>query len=138
MAHHPEYTVWRGMIERCCNPANISFRYYGARGIAVCDRWRNDFAAFLADVGARPSTRHSIDRINSNGHYEPGNCRWATWTEQNRNRRNNKLVTIDGVTKPLAAWSEGAVVKPATFNKRIRSGREPAAALRTPAQHHSA
>ena len=80
-----EYIVWQAMIGRCSNPKNKAFRYYGGRGIVVCDRWRHDFTAFLADMGQRPSPKHSIDRINNDGNYEPGNCRWATQSEQVRN-----------------------------------------------------
>ena len=74
------------MKERCSNPKNISYRYYGARGVTVCIRWQN-FSAFLADMGPRPSVTHSIDRIDPNGNYEPVNCRWADLKTQRANRR---------------------------------------------------
>ncbi len=86
LKYQPEYGCWSGMLNRCRYPRNASWKYYGARGITVCERWK-DFAAFLQDVGRRPSPKHSLDRINSNGNYEPGNVRWATQSEQNRNRR---------------------------------------------------
>ncbi len=102
----PEFGVWMRMIERCERVLCISYRHYGGRGIKVCDRWRHDFAAFLADVGPRPSPSHSIDRIDVNGHYEPGNVRWATTVEQSRNKRNSRYITVDGQTKTLAEWGE--------------------------------
>jgi hypothetical protein len=82
-----EYNCWHGMIGRCTRPSDTSWRKYGARGIKVCERWRRSFVDFLADMGRKPSPQHSIDRIDPNGHYEPGNCRWATASEQRRNTR---------------------------------------------------
>lgn len=82
----PAYRSWRSMIERCERPSNISYGNYGGRGISVCDRWRHDFSAFLSDMGERPPGT-SLDRINNDKGYAPGNCRWATASEQARNRR---------------------------------------------------
>lgn len=79
---HPLYGVWQTMIKRCENGRAINYPHYGGRGIRVCERWRHDFAAFLKDVGERPTPQHSLDRINNDGHYEPGNVRWATRREQ--------------------------------------------------------
>lgn len=90
----PEYRSWKSMIARCCITSNKDYRNWGARGISICDRWRHDFLAFLADMGERPSSQHTLDRIDNNGHYEPGNCRWATKKEQIHNRKR-------GVVKPM-------------------------------------
>lgn len=93
---HPLYNSWRGMRERCYHKNHRKFRLYGARGIRVCERWRRDFWAFVADVGPRPSARHSLDRIDVNGDYCPENCRWATHAEQSRNRTDNVIVEYQG------------------------------------------
>lgn len=85
-----EYGCWKAMKARCGNPRAINFARYGGRGIRLCRRWKRSFASFLADMGPSPSAAHSIDRKNNDGHYEPGNCRWATVLQQNRNRRCSK------------------------------------------------
>src|SRR5438067_2016193 len=82
-----EYRVWRDMIQRCRNPRRKNYYLYGGRGIQVCEKWATSFRAFLIDMGFRPSDEHSIDRINNEGNYEPGNCRWATRAEQQANGR---------------------------------------------------
>lgn len=96
----PEYRIWAGMLARCLNPSTRAFPYYGARGITVCDSWREDFASFYADMGPRPSPRHSIDRIDNNGPYAPFNCRWATPDMQCRNKRK---------TIPENRWSDSEI-----------------------------
>lgn len=101
----PEYHNWRGMWERCTNPRHEKFRLYGGRGITVCERW-NDLWAFIDDMGRKPSDSHSIERIDGNRNYEPGNCRWATQTEQMRNTSRNRMLTLNGETLCLSAWSE--------------------------------
>ena len=91
----PEYKVWVSMRTRCNNPNDESYQNYGKRGIRVCERW-NDFSLFLEDMGRRPTPRHTIDRIDSKGDYEPKNCKWSTYTEQANNTRRNIRVEIDG------------------------------------------
>lgn len=82
-----EYRIWQGMKWRCLNPNYKPYPRYGGRGITVCDRWRDSFDAFLADVGPRPSKKHTLDRLDNDGNYEPGNVAWRTYAEQNQNRR---------------------------------------------------
>jgi hypothetical protein len=83
----PEYTSWMHMKSRCGNENNPKFRYWGGRGITICERWKNSFANFLADMGPKPDPALMLDRINNDGNYEPGNCRWATRSQQMLNRR---------------------------------------------------
>ncbi|WAL81511.1 hypothetical protein OYT13_16870 [Pandoraea sp. XJJ-1] len=85
----PTYRSWRAMLARCSDAKHRQFKDYGGRGVRVCDAWKNSFESFLADMGERPPDT-SIDRIDTNGHYQPGNCRWATRIEQNRNKRTAK------------------------------------------------
>lgn len=87
----PELRIWKAMIRRCYSATDSCYSHYGARGITVCDRWRNGFSDFLADMGPRPSPKHSLDRINNNGNYEPGNVRWVTHFVQSINKRTNVL-----------------------------------------------
>ena len=102
----PEYGVWASLIQRCTNRKCSNFSDYGGRGIGVCDRWKESFEAFYSDMGPRPSAKHSIDRINNDGNYEPGNCQWAMKIQQNRNSRHNRMITIDGHSRCVTEWSE--------------------------------
>ncbi len=119
MSLRPVYAVYRSMLARCSNPKNKAWHLYGGRGITVCDRWKT-FEQFLADMG-EPSAGMSLDRIDSNGNYEPSNCRWATMQTQQRNRRNNHLLTINGRSQPIAAWADEAGISATTLTKRIEA-----------------
>ncbi|XXX79246.1 hypothetical protein WMF30_10770 [Sorangium sp. So ce134] len=110
------------MKDRCLNPNNQDFAYYGGRGVSVCDRWRDSFEAFLEDMGPRPSLRYWIDRLDTNGNYEPANCAWRTAREQQRNRRNNRRVEWRGETMLLADWAERLGVAYDTLRQRLDSG----------------
>lgn len=128
----PEYVSWVAMKRRCGNPANDDFNRYGGRGIKVCERWMM-FENFFADMGPRLSPNHSIDRINNNGNYEPGNCRWATAKEQAHNRRNNRFVEYKGRRITMANAAELAGIKVNTMWRRISvHGWEAERAIDTP------
>lgn len=100
-----EWAAWRRIIVRCENPKSESYAHYGAKGIRVCERWRESFAAFLEDMGTMPPDKPTIDRLDNSKGYELGNCRWATTTEQNRNKSNNTFLTFDGRTMTVAEWA---------------------------------
>ncbi len=121
LSHIPEYRVWDGIIQRTTNVKCNSYYRYGGRGIGVCDRWRL-FVNFLNDMGERPSKDFTIERINNNKGYSPDNCKWDTRTNQARNRRSSRVITIDGVSKVLACWLEELNLCSSTFYRRQRRG----------------
>jgi hypothetical protein len=121
MSRSPEYANWCNMRQRCNNQKHPDFRHYGARGIRVCERW-SLFENFLKDMGRRPFPSATVERKDTNGNYEPGNCVWATQKDQTRNKRNNRLLTVDGVTRPIAAWAEESKVTARTIWKRVYRG----------------
>lgn len=121
----PEYRSWRAAIERCESPSNKRYGRYGARGIKVCDRWRNSFELFLEDMGERPSSAHQLDRIDNDGHYEPGNCRWVTAKTNMRNMSRNRKVCAFGQEKTLQEWSETNMIKRETIAARLDRGWSP-------------
>lgn len=106
LSKSPEHRIWSHVKARCINPKTIGFHLYGGRGIKVCERWINSFENFYNDMGPRPSSKYSIDRIDVNRDYSPENCRWATKEEQLANRRNTRHETVDGVSKPLTVWAK--------------------------------
>lgn len=122
MTESAEYRIWCGVKRRCFNKNDASFRFYGARGITICDRWRDSFVAFYEDMGPRPSSKHSIDRIDSNGNYEPGNCRWATSSEQSRNMRSNRRVAVNGEFVCTVDAAKMLGLQRATITRRLMVG----------------
>lgn len=118
----PEYSAWKAMKERCLYPKSISYYNYGGRGIQIHPSWINDYEAFLNHVGRKPSPKHSLDRIDVNGNYEPGNVRWATRTEQRRNSRNVHPVTLDGETRLIVDWAALSGVPEQSIAARLRDG----------------
>lgn len=127
-----EYSIYWGILKRCYDTRCPSYHNYGGRGIRMCDEWRQSFRAFFADIGPRPSAQHTLDRINNDGNYEPGNVRWATRREQAFNRRNTILLTLAGETKNLAEWSAITGLTPATIRGRLTIGWSHEDALTTP------
>jgi hypothetical protein len=113
------YNAWVAMRSRCYKRTDKYYSHYGGRGIRVCDRWLL-FENFYTDMGPRPSPDHSLDRINNDGNYGPDNCRWATQAEQQRNRSNTVLITINGVTKCAADWADEMGMLRETLSRRMR------------------
>lgn len=101
-----EYSVWKGIKKRCYSKLDRNYKNYGARGISVCDEWINSFDKFFSDMGKCPTSKHSIDRLDVNGNYEPSNCKWSTNKEQCQNKRTNLMITYLGQTKCLSKWCE--------------------------------
>jgi hypothetical protein len=121
MANTPEYHAWESMKLRC-SARYWQYPRHAQRGTKVCERWANSFEAFYTDVGPRPSPDHSLDRIDNDGDYEPGNVRWATRSEQQRNTHRTSLLTINGVTRPMLEWDEMAGLRLGTVKQRLRRG----------------
>jgi hypothetical protein len=119
------------MIHRCVDPKTASYKYYGAKGITVCDRWQKSFANFYADMGSRPSPQHSIERINREGPYSPENCVWATIDIQARNKRNNHFLLIRGEYLTFAESLRKFGVAKTTLRRRFKEGMTPEQAIFT-------
>lgn len=115
----PEYKAWIEMKQRCQNEGHKRYKYYGGRGIKVCEEWSNSFAAFLKHIGTRPTDKHSIDRINVNGNYEPGNCRWATPVEQSANRRDTTKFLFNGEMMALSHIAKSVGIPQSTMHRLV-------------------
>lgn len=127
----PTYSSWEKMISRCLNPNDYRYADYGGRGIEVCERWR-DFVNFFEDMGERPGSEYSLDRIDVDGSYCPENCRWATRKEQQRNRRVNRLVQLDGETVTVTEAAELTGISEDVLRSRLRRGWDERDALTRP------
>lgn len=128
----PEFMAWCNMRARCYpSPNSIYYKNYGSRGITVCERWMK-FENFLADMGERPSSDYSLDRIDNDGNYEPTNCRWASHVVQSNNTRKVILLTHDGITLPLSFWGRRLNVHPNTLYSRLMKGWPVAMVLQQP------
>ena len=136
MSKTPLYNVYRTMINRCYLPSARCYQRYGGRGITVCDRWRESFETFYADMGDRPKGM-TIDRIDNNGPYSPDNCRWATMKEQNQNRRDVVRYEHDGMFLSAAELATIAGIPYATMYRRLTVAKmSPAEAIERPHQWH--
>lgn len=127
----PEYNVWRGIVQRCAGNSPAS-RNYKPRGIEVCRRWASSFQAFLDDMGLRPTASHTIERINNDGNYEPGNCRWATMSEQHRNTRRSHFITVHGEKMCVQDAATRYGVHPSTLLRRLQKGMDETEAATAP------
>lgn len=128
------YNRWVCMIQRCKNPKNKSFHNYGGRGISVCRRWMT-FDNFYLDMGDPPPGT-SLDRIDNNGDYNPSNCQWSDVHAQQNNRRNNRMMTVNGTTKTFAQWVDGDILRRARIEYRLRHGWTVEKAINTPSMKH--
>lgn len=121
---NPVHSVWRSMKNRCYSEKCRAYARYGGRGIVICERWlgENGYKNFESDMGPRPSLQHTIERVNNNGNYEPGNCKWASRAQQQRNRRNNVMLTINGKTQCLKDWAIETGICYKTLQGRVKLG----------------
>ncbi len=138
MSGIPEYRIWVAMIQRCHRPANKDYKYYGGRGIKVCDEWRQSFLRFIESVGARPSRLHTIERLNNDGNYEPDNVVWALRADQMRNQRSNHWLEWNGERRTLSELARAYNMMPVHLSWRLRHGWPLNAALETPIKKRTA
>lgn len=117
---HPLYNIYSAMYARCYNKKHKSYARYGGAGIKICERWLNSFEAFASDMGDRPSSKHSIDRIDFLGDYSPANCRWATAADQAINRKNNVRFEFNGEVKTISEWAKIVGISRTTMGARLK------------------
>jgi len=132
----PIYGVWNSMIQRCTNSKRDRYKNYGGRGIVVCEEWLS-FENFYKDMGDKPSSDHTLDRIDVNGSYCRENCRWATSEEQNNNKRTSRFVAFDGQVRTIKQWSEALGISYNTLRSRLDSGWEIERALTQPSKRNT-
>ena len=134
MRRTPVYSIWALITDRCCHPRSGHDYSDGGRGIEVCEPWRRSFETFLRDIGPRPSLKHSVDRIDHDGDYEPGNVQWAVILDQANHRRNNRLLEPQGQRLSIATWARRFGLTPQTVIDRLRVGLSVTDALTRPRQ----
>ena len=134
MSRQPEYNSWRGIRDRCLNPRDGKYKWYGGRGITICEQWFQSFENFFTDMGPKPHPKMTIERIDNNLGYNKENCTWATRTEQSRNRRFNVNIHLWDQTKCIAEWSRILNISDGTIRGRIKHGWEPIRAILTPSR----
>lgn len=128
----PEYRAWQGMLNRCRNHNRPDFHRYGGKGISVCDKWAHSYESFLEDMGRKPSSDHSLDRINPYGNYEPSNCRWATRLQQNRNTSRTVRFKFKGKLLTVGEIGELVGLSGRLIRERLTSGWPMSEATSTP------
>lgn len=116
------YKIWYSIKNRCNNPKHHAYKDYGGRGIKICYEWQNSLVEFEKYMGKRPSEKHSVDRINPDGNYEPGNVKWSSPYEQANNRRDNIKLSYNGKTQTITQWATELNIKPATIASRKHNG----------------
>jgi hypothetical protein len=135
MTGTPEFIVWQMMLQRCFNPNSTGYEDYGGRGINVCEEWASSFEAFLRDMGERPSSEHTLDRINNDLGYFPENCRWSTPLQQGSNKRNNRIFTVGGSEITFKECCRRFGIKKSTLSNRLNSGMSIEEAISKPVAH---